>query len=269
MVDSRIPDFQECPKASCDKSGDMDVAYTMGTGMWAPETVVVRSEEGVRSGVMCLQGINCQWNSVQLPVAFGPKLLKIACSRETLWDPGGVGAFRLVVCYTCFCLIALSRCILSYDLRRSCLPNLFLKDICGERTIERELVSVGSFIPPSRVSFSSITALLRLCVNVREAASGVIACHEPGDIPMGGGGFSGHSVWLQLVSRWEWLWCHLIGVCGHTVACSCRFGILYKCRAVAERSSLDTAPMTGSLLSCHNVTVVSCSNHGGERAPDT
>ena len=43
MEDSRIPDFQECPGASCDTSGDMDVAYTMGTGMWAPETVVVRS----------------------------------------------------------------------------------------------------------------------------------------------------------------------------------------------------------------------------------
>ena len=34
MEDSRIPDFQECPRASCDTSGDMDVAYTMGTDMW-------------------------------------------------------------------------------------------------------------------------------------------------------------------------------------------------------------------------------------------
>ena len=36
MEDSRIPDFQECPGASCNLSGDVDVAYTMGTDMWAP-----------------------------------------------------------------------------------------------------------------------------------------------------------------------------------------------------------------------------------------
>ena len=179
------------------------------------DSVVVSSEKAVRSRVMCLLGINCQWNSVRLPVVFGPQLLEIACSWETIWDPGGVGAFRLVVCYACFCLIALSRCIQSYDLRRSCLPNLFLKDICGERTIERELVSVGSLIPPCCVSLSScldisrikrlwtdaidgwvITALLRLCVGVHEAALGIVA-------PVGvtiqvtwlsslGGSFSGH-----------------------------------------------------------------------------
>ena len=94
----------------------------------------------------------------------------------------------------CLCLIALSRCILPYALRRSCLPNLVLKDMCCGRTIERELESSGRFIPPCRVSLSScldvsrikslwtdaivgwdIIALLRLCVGVREAAVCVIA----------------------------------------------------------------------------------------------
>ena len=69
--------FRSAPGASCDTSGDVDVAYTMGTDMWAPETVVVRSGKGVRSGVMCLLGFNCQWNSVRLPVVFGPHLLGI------------------------------------------------------------------------------------------------------------------------------------------------------------------------------------------------
>ena len=78
---------------SAPEPGDMDVTYTMGTDMWAPGTVVLRSENGIRSGVLCLRGINCKWNSVRLPVILGPKLLEIACSRETLCDPGGVGTF--------------------------------------------------------------------------------------------------------------------------------------------------------------------------------
>ena len=49
MEDSRIPDFQECPGASNNTSGDVDVAYTMGTDMWAPVNVVLQSRKGVRS----------------------------------------------------------------------------------------------------------------------------------------------------------------------------------------------------------------------------
>ena len=194
--------------------------------MWSPETVVVRSGKGVRSEVICRLGFNCQWNCVRLLVVFGPHLLGIACSRETIWDPGGVGVIRLLVCYVCLYLIALSRCILLYDLQRSCLSNLFLKDICCERTIERELVSSGSFIPPCRVSLSScldvlrikhlwtdaivgwdINALLRLCVGVHEAAIGVIVPVRVTILVTWlsslGGAFLGHSVWLQLVSRWR------------------------------------------------------------------
>ena len=91
MEDSWILDFQECPGASCDMSGDVDVAYAMGTDVWVPETVVVRSGKGVRSEVICHLGFNCQWNCVRLLVVFRPHLLGIACSRETIWDPGGVG----------------------------------------------------------------------------------------------------------------------------------------------------------------------------------
>ena len=97
-----------------------------------------------------------------------------------------------------------------------------------------------------------INALLRVGVGVRGAAVGVVA-------PVGVviqvtwlsslvGGFSGRSVWLPLLSWWAWLWCHQISARGLTVACSGGFGIVYKCRAVAGSSSLDTVPVTGSLL---------------------
>ena len=45
-------------------------------------------------------------------------------------------------------LIALSRCMLTYDPRRSRLPYMFLKDVCNERTIEWEVVSAASVILP-------------------------------------------------------------------------------------------------------------------------
>ena len=56
MEDSRIPD----PGASCNTSDDVDVAYTMGTDVWAPENVVVTSRKGVRSDMMCRMGFDCQ-----------------------------------------------------------------------------------------------------------------------------------------------------------------------------------------------------------------
>ena len=117
-----------------------------------------------------------------MPGIFGPKLRGMACSRETLWDPGGVGARRLAVCDDCFCLIALSRCMLMYDPQRSRLPYMFLKDVCSERTIEWDVVSVASVVSPCCLGFSTcldvsriqrlltdavigrvITALLQLC----------------------------------------------------------------------------------------------------------
>ena len=139
--------------------------------------------------------------------------------------------------------MALSRCILPYDLRRSCLPNRVLKDICCGRTIKRELESSGRFILPCHVSLSfcldvlwikslwtdaivgwDINALLRLCVGVCEAAVGVVAPVVTWLSSLGGG-FSGHSVLLPLVLRWAWLWCHPIGARGHTVVCPGGLGI--------------------------------------------
>ena len=64
MEDSRIPDFRECPRDSCDPSGDLDVAYSMGTDMWPPDTVVAISGKRVCYGMMCLLNYNCQWQSV-------------------------------------------------------------------------------------------------------------------------------------------------------------------------------------------------------------
>ena len=62
------------------------------------------------------------------------------------------------------------------------------------------------------------------------------------------GGSMGRSEWLSLMSRRVWLWCQQISVRGITVICPGVFGIGYKGRALARSSSLDTAPVTGSLL---------------------
>ena len=64
---------------------------------------------------------------------------------------GGVGERQLAVCDDCFwlmTLIALFRCMLTYNPRRSRLPYMVLKNVCGERTIEWEVVSAASVILP-------------------------------------------------------------------------------------------------------------------------
>ena len=172
-----------------------------------------------------------------MPVVCGPHCLGMAYSRGAVWDPGGVGTLRLVVCCDCLCLINLFR---ENDLRCSCLPTLVLKDMCCWRTIHWELGSSGRVEPPCHKTLSScldvwqikslwtdtmihwdINALLLRCVSVRGAAVDVVA-------PMGVaiqvtglsslvGGFTGRSVWLPLVSRWAWLWCRQISACGLTV----------------------------------------------------
>ena len=111
---------------------------------------------------VCLWDINCTGNFVQLPSVFGPKLRGITCPRETLWDPGGVGVCRLALCDDCFCLIALSQCILTCDPQLSCLPNMFLKNICNKRTIEWEVVSAASVISPCCVDFSPCLDVSRI-----------------------------------------------------------------------------------------------------------
>ena len=93
MEDSRIPDFRECPRDSSDPSDDLGVTDSMGSDIWPLDTVVAISGKRERSGVMCLLDFNSQWNSVRLPIVCGLQLLRMACSRETVWDPGGVGMF--------------------------------------------------------------------------------------------------------------------------------------------------------------------------------
>ena len=58
----------------------------------------------------------------------------------------------------------------------------------------------------------------------------------------------GRSEWLSLISWWAWLWCHQISAREVTVICPGGFGIGYRGRALAGSSSLDIAPVTGSLL---------------------
>ena len=58
----------------------------------------------------------------------------------------------------------------------------------------------------------------------------------------------GCSELLLLVSLWAWLWCHQISMHGGAVICPGVFGIGYKGRALTGSSSLDAAPVTGSLL---------------------
>ena len=121
----------ECLLDSSGPSCDLGVTCSMESDIWLPDTVVAISEKRVRSGMMCLLNFKCRWNSVRLPVVCGPHLLGMACSRDTVWDPGGgVETLGLVACCDCLCLITLFRGILPYDLRRSCLPTLVLKDIC-------------------------------------------------------------------------------------------------------------------------------------------
>ena len=54
--------------------------------------------------------------------------------------------------------------------------------------------------------------------------------------------------WLLLVSWWAWLWCRQISARGAAVICPCAVGIGYKGHSLAGSSSIDAAPVTGSLL---------------------
>ena len=155
-----------------------------------------------------------------MPDVFGSKVRGMVCSREILWDPGGVGAHQLAVCDDCFWfmnLIALFRCMLTYNPRRSRLSYMFLKDVCNEITIEWEVVSAASVILPydldcspclevSQIKWWLTDAVIgRVITALRAAVLGIIT---PGGDTIQvvcplllGSGFTGHLVWLQLVSR--------------------------------------------------------------------
>ena len=191
--------------------------------------------------------------------------------QGAVWDPGVLCKPRLVLCCDCLCLVALYRDILLYSRGQTCLPALFLKDIGCWRTINWELGSLGRVYSPCHEALSFcldvgqiksqwtvivprwVINVQRLqCVGVRGTTVGVVA-------PVGVtikvtglsglvGGSMGRSEWLSLMSWWAWLWCHQISARGITVVCPGGFGIGYKARAIEGSSSIDTAPVTGSLL---------------------
>ena len=89
-------------------------------------------------------------------------------------------------------------------------------------------------------------------VSVRGTPVGVIAPVEDAILVIGlsgrVGGSMGRSEWLFLVSRWAWLLCHKISMRGAAVVCPGEVRIGYKGRTLTGSSSLDAAPVTGSLL---------------------
>ena len=52
--------------------------------------------------------------------------------------------------------------MLTYDPRRSRLPYMFLKDVCNERAIEWEVVSVAGVISPYGLGFSPCLDVSRI-----------------------------------------------------------------------------------------------------------
>ena len=247
---------------------------------------MVISEERVHSGMLCLLNFSSQRTSVRLPTVCGPYWTGMTHSWRTVWDPGGVGTPRRILCGDCLCLIALFQNLLPCDRGQSWLPTMFLKDIGCWRTIDSELAYSGRVNSPCNNTLSSrldvwqikgwwtdtmidwgMDALFLWCVGVYRAAVGVVT-------PVGvtiqvtglsslGGGFTGRSVWLSQVMRWAWLWCRQISVRGLTVVCPGGLGIEYKCRAVARElfNSLCASDLVTSLQrSCMSPYRYSCSD---------
>ena len=153
--DSRNNDLQESLRDSSGPSYDLGVTCSIESDFWSQDTGVAISEERVCSGMLCLLSFTCQGNFVRLPVVGGPYWMGMAHSRGAVWDPGGVGTPRLIVCCDCLCLIALFQNILLCDRGQSCLPTLVLKDIGCWRTIDWELGSSGRVDTPCHKTLSS------------------------------------------------------------------------------------------------------------------
>ena len=147
----------------------------------------------------------------------------------------------------------------------------FGKDIGDWRTIDWELGSLGRMHASCHATLSFCLdgkqikgretvlrpcwvddILFIQCVSVRGTPVGVVAPVGAAILVIGlsnrVGSTMGRSEWLSLVSRWAWLWCHQISMRRITVICPGVFGIGYNGRALTGSSSLDTAPVTGSLL---------------------
>ena len=125
----------------------------------------------------------------------------------------------------------------------------------------------GGYMPPWRTDLSSCSAIVEIdgyrayaivwyfvvmCFGTLVAVMDVTAS-EVDTIPITalshlGGGQSECSEWLQQVSRWAGLRALPMRVHKRTVAFFGKIRILYKCPVFAGRTSLDTTPVTGSLL---------------------
>ena len=124
-------------------------------------------------------------------------------------------------CVWLMILIALIRCMLTYNPRRSRLPHMFLSDVCGERTLVGEMMSAASVILPYGLHCSPCLGIPRIkrwptdvvigrvITALRAAVLGIMT--PGGDTIQAvcplflGSGFAGHLVRLPQVPRWEWL----------------------------------------------------------------
>ena len=102
--DSRNNDLQESLRDSSGLSCDLGVTCCIEPDIWSQNTAVAISDESVRSGMLCLLNLPVQG---RLPVVGELHWMGMAHSRGAVWDPGGVGTPRLIVCCDCLCLIAL------------------------------------------------------------------------------------------------------------------------------------------------------------------
>ena len=176
------------------------------------------------------------------------------------------------VCYDCLCLIALFRdsMILVHDW--AALSTRIGTEIGYRRTITWELGCLGSINPPCDVDrffdreewqIKDLEAVVTpsggddvrflLCACVRRTSVGVISPEMLPILVIGlldcVGGPLGCSDWLCRLSWWAWLAGRRMSVCGAVVVCpGVVVRIEYIRHALAGSSSLDAAPVTGSLL---------------------
>ena len=154
-------DLQEPPRDSSEPPCDLEAMGSIESDIWSQDTVVVISDERVSSGMLCLLNFTCQRNYVQLAGVCGPYWMGMGHSRGTVWDPGGVGTTRLMLCCDCLCLIELFQNMLPCDHRQLWLLTLILKDIGYWRTIDWELAYSGRVGSPCNNTLSS-------CLDIRQ-----------------------------------------------------------------------------------------------------
>ena len=191
--------------------------------------------------------------------------------RGIVWDPGIVGQQCLHVCYDCLCLMALFRdaMLLVHDWAA-------LSTWTGTETgywlaITWELRFLGSINPPCDVDrfcgrdewqIKELEVVVtpsggndirfQQCACARETSVSVISAGMLPILVIGlsdcVGGPLGCSDWLVRLSWWAWLASRRMSVRSAVVVYPGGVRIVYIRRALTGSSSLDAAPVTGSLL---------------------